>query len=141
MAEDMDKKQKELQKKYLEYQMMEQQIKQLQQQLEKMEAQTMEISTVDQSLEDISKAKAGDEVLVPVSGGIFFRTTIKETGQFLVNVGSGVVVDKNIDGTRQLVQGQAIEIDKYKEQVMQQLALTLAKYQEMENELKKLIEG
>jgi prefoldin alpha subunit len=141
MAEEQqEEKQKEIQKKYVEYQVLEQQIKQLQQQLEKMEAQTAEIAAVEQSLTDIGKAKQGDEILVPVSGGLFFRATVKDSNHFLVNVGNNVVVEKDVEGAKQLVSDQAKEIDKYKDQVTQQLAKQLEEHQEAEKELKKLIE-
>jgi prefoldin alpha subunit len=135
-----EKKQKDIQRRYLEYQMEEQQIRQLQQQLEKLEAQTLEIAAVEQSIEDMSKAKQGAEVLVPVSGGIFFRANIKDNSSFLVNVGSGVVVKKDVCGTKQLIHDQATEMDKFKEQVVEQLAMHIARYQEIEGELKKMVE-
>jgi len=135
-----EKKQKDIQRRYLEYQMEEQQIRQLQQQLEKLEAQTLEIAAVEQSIGDMAKAKQGAEVLVPVSGGIFFRANIKDNSSFLVNVGSGVVVKKDVEGTKQLIRDQATEMDKFKEQVVEQLAMHIARYQEIEGELKKMVE-
>jgi len=135
-----EEKQRVIQQKYVEYQMMEQQIKQLQQQFEKMEMQTKEVAAVEQSLSDISKAKDGDELLVPVSGGVFFKASVKDCNNFLVNVGHNVVVEKDVESTIKLVQSQAIEISKYKEQVMNQLTITLEQFQAMENDLKKLID-
>jgi prefoldin alpha subunit len=138
---DDGKRQREIQRRYIEYQVEEQQIRQLQQQLEKLEAQTAEIAAVEQSIDDMAKAKEGDEVLVPVSGGIFFRAGMTDNSSFLVNVGSGVVVKKDVEGTKQLIREQAREIDKFKEQVVEQLAVHIAKYQEIESELKKMVEG
>jgi prefoldin alpha subunit len=137
---DNQEKQKLLQQKYVEYQMIEQQIKQMQEQLEKMEAQTAEITNVSKSIKDISKAKQGEDVLVPVSNGVFFRAGIKDTASFLVNVGSGVVVKKNLEETETLLNEQHKELESYKEQVVQQLAVHLGRYQELENELKEIVE-
>lgn len=133
-------KQQELQKRYMEYQMMEQQVKQMQQQLEKLEQQGAEASAVEQCIEDISKAGKGDEVLVPVTGGVFFKARIDDNSKFLVNVGSGAVVEKDVEGTRGLIQKQREEILKYKDTLTSQLADQMAGLQEMEQELKKLIE-
>lgn len=143
MAEDKKDdavKQKAIQQKFMEYQVAEQQMQQMQQQMEKLENQTNEIRAVEQSIEDIGKAKAGDEVLVPVSGGIFFRTTMKENQQFLVNVGSNVVVEKDIEGTKSLIRQQAEEIEKYKAALEKQMAEMMEGYQKLEAELKKIIE-
>jgi prefoldin alpha subunit len=138
--ENTKDKQKEMQKRYIEYQVCEQQLKQLQQQLEKLEMQTLEVNNVIQSVEDISKAKPGEEVLVPVTGGIFFKANMSENSRFLVNVGGGVVVDKDVEGTKKLLQEQAMEIEKYKEQIASQIAAQISRYQELEAELKKLVE-
>jgi prefoldin alpha subunit len=129
-----------MQKKYIEYQVLEQQIKQLQQQMEKIDAQMNEAASVEQSIEDISKAKTGEEVLVPVSGGVFFKATLKESTRFLVNVGSGVVVEKGVEETKGLVKAQSSEMEKYKEHMMEELAKSIAQYQELEKELKGLVE-
>jgi prefoldin alpha subunit len=138
--EPSEKRQREVQKKYIEYQVEEQQIRQLQQQLEKLEAQTLEIAAVEQSIEETANARQGADILVPVSGGIFFSASIKDNSSFLVNVGSGVVVRKDVDGTKQLIRDQASEVEKYKEQVVEQLAMHIARYQEIEGELKKMVE-
>jgi len=133
-------KRKDLQKRFVEYQMLEQQIKQYQQQLEKLEAQTLEVSNVEQCVSDITHAKMGDEVLVPVSGGIFFKATMKENKTFLVNVGSNVVVEKNTEDTLELIRQQGREIEKYKENTIVQLSKLVSDYQKLEKELKGLLE-
>jgi prefoldin alpha subunit len=141
MAKDTEaEKRKSLQKRFIEYQMLEQQIKQLQQQLEKLEAQTLEVSNVEQCIADMAKSKTGDEVLVPVSGGIFFKATVKESNMFLVNVGGNVVVEKSVDDTRGLILQQGKEIEKYKETVMMQLSKQLSELQDLEKELKGIIQ-
>lgn len=133
-------KQKQIQQKYIEYQVAEQQIKQMQQQLERLEAQTAEASAIEQSIADISKARPGEEVLVPVSGGVFFRASMNDSKKFLVNVGSGVVVEKDVDGTKDLLKKQSDEIDRYKEHIAQQLAEHFMRFQQLEMELKRLVE-
>ena len=115
-------KQKEIQQKYIAYQVAEQQIKQHQQQMEKFEQQLQEIRTVIEALDEISKAKKGTEVLVPLSGGIFFRANMDDSQKFLVNVGSGTVIEKSMEDTKELVKQQVNEIEKYKDHVTENLA-------------------
>jgi prefoldin alpha subunit len=139
--DDQDKaKQQSLQQKYIAYQVAEQQIKAHQQQLEKFEQQLNEIMTVVEALDDISKAKKDTEVLVPLSGGIFFRTRMDENQKFLVNVGSGTVVEKSVEETKKLVEEQAKEIEKYKTQVSNNLIHLITEYQMLEAELRKMSE-
>jgi len=140
MAENDDEKRKKLQKRYVEYQMLEHQIKQMQQQLERLEAQTAEVAAVTQSIEDISKAKKGTEVLVPVSGGIFFKASLNDSNTFLVNVGGGVVVKKDLESTKQLLKEQSNDLDSYKSQISEQLAKQLMDCQKLEIELKEMMQ-
>ncbi|NQU78815.1 prefoldin subunit alpha [Candidatus Woesearchaeota archaeon] len=135
-----EKKQKELQNKYMEYQVSEQRIKQLQQQLEKMESQLLEVSAVEQSISEIGDVKEGEEILVPISGGVFFKTKLDNSSKFLVNVGSNVVVEKDVARTCEMVRLQGIEIRKYKEQVLTALNEQVEIHFNMEEELKKLVE-
>lgn len=139
MTDDTEKQQ-QLQQKYMEYQMLEQQIKQMQEHAQKLEQQTAEIHAVKQSLEDMEKSEAGKEVLVPVSGGIFFRAELKDGKNFLVNVGSGVVVEKDAASTRELIENQEKEMERFKDQLMEQLVESMIRHNSMEEELKKLIE-
>lgn len=139
--ENLDKeKQQELQQKYMAYQVAEQQIKQHQEQLEKFEQQLEEVNTVIDSLEQVSKAKKETEVLVPLAGGIFFRAKMDDNQKFLVNVGSGTVVEKTLEEAQGLVKEQVKEIEKYKDHVTENLANLITEYQLLESELKKLTE-
>lgn len=134
-------KQKVIQQKYVEYQAMEQQMKQIQQQLEKLEQQSAEANAVEQCIVEIGKTETGKDVLVPVTGGVFFRTKMDDCTTFLVNVGGGVVVEKDADGARKLIQQQAVEILKYKQQLTYQLDEQTPRFYALEQELKKLIEN
>jgi len=111
----------------------------MQEQLKTVEKQKQEASSVKQSLADFEAAKVGDEVLVPVSGGIFFRTTLKETDKFLVNVGSNVVVEKDMSGVMELVDSQVLDIEKFYDRLMTEFTKLALKYQTLEEELKKMV--
>ncbi len=140
MADPQEEKKKQLQQKYVEHQMMEQQLKQMQQQLEKLESQVQEVERVNESVAELADAKEGDEILVPVSGGIFFKAKVIDANKFLVNVGAGVVVSKNKEDTKVLLNEQTVEINKYKEQVSQHVAHQLEAHQQLENEIKSMME-
>ena len=135
------KKAQEMQQKFMEYQMAEQQLKQLQQQLEKLDEQKGEAAKVEESLKDFHNSKPGSEVMVPISGGIFFKAELKGNEKFLVNVGSGVVVEKDIEGVKALVQSQVGEIENYRNQMMTEFTRISLSYQALEKELKKMVEN
>lgn len=130
---------KVLQSKYLEFQMVDQQVKRVQQQLQQFDQQIMELESVRESLEELKLAPEGSEMLVPISGGIFIQTVLKNNQEVRVNVGANVVVGKTVDETKQLMEKQAKEIESYKQQLMTQLNKLVAHAEKLEAELKKLI--
>ena len=105
----------------MEYQMIEQHTKQLQQHLEMAQQQIMEIAMTLNSLDEFKSIKAGKEIFVPINSGIFAKATIKDTSELLVNVGSGVVVLKDVDGAKKLISGQLEEVKKAQKQIIDQL--------------------
>jgi prefoldin alpha subunit len=139
-SEDADKlKQSEIQSKFMAYQVAEQQIKQHQEQLMKFQSQIQEINSVLQALEDISKVKKGEDALVPLAGGIFFRAKMDENKSFLVNVGSNTVVEKSLEDTKAIILTQLEEIGHFQEHVTENLTHLVTQYQLLESELKDII--
>jgi len=73
----MKEKEEKLQKLYVEFQILNQQIQQLEKQSTMLNNQLMELTVTSQSLEDIKKTKEGTEILVPLSGGIYAKQSLK----------------------------------------------------------------
>ena len=129
-----------LQEKYMQHQMLEQQLKQMQEQLVKFESQIAEISSIAQSISDVEDVKEGTEILVPVANGIFIKAEMKNNDALLVNVGKGVTVKKGFKDTRDLLQSQADEISRFREQLISQIGLGVNKLNQIQAELKKMIQ-
>ncbi|MBN1386187.1 prefoldin subunit alpha [Candidatus Woesearchaeota archaeon] len=127
------------QSKYMELQMINQQMQQLEHQFGKIEEQRIEIEQVLESLELLKGADVGSEILVPVSSGIFSKASLVDNRNLLINVGAGVVVEKDVDGAKELVENQRTEILKFQQEVGRQMELLASKSQELETELKKLV--
>lgn len=127
-----------LQEKYMEMRMMEEQIKEMQKQGQIVEQQLAELMANVQSIEDFRKAKEGDEILVPVSSGIFAKAELKSSREFLVNVGADTVVQKDIDSTKKLLENQVDEMREFHARIsmqVQRLALQASKIEEEMREL------
>lgn len=134
-----EEKQKILEQKYMEHQLLGQQIKQLENQLQTIENQIMEINVVGQGIDSLKKTKTGTEILVPVSSGIFLKGGLVNNQKLLINVGAGVVVEKTIEGAKQLLRNQLDELDKLRNQIIAQLQKLTLQASEIENELEKII--
>lgn len=107
--------------KLLELQNLDSQIKQVEDQMVQIEEQILEVANLIESLKEISNVKKGEEILVPVANGIFLKAKIEDTENLKVNVGSGVVVDKTLNETIDMLKTQIKNIEQYKDEMFAQL--------------------
>jgi len=119
----MKQEEDESKSKYIELQMLNQQIKQGQQQLQQLEMQIMELKRVMEDLNDIKNTKKGTEIFTPVTAGIFAKAQMGDTDELLVNVGANVAVKKTIEGSKDLINKQVMEIAKLRDQMLSQIRL------------------
>lgn len=134
-----NKKQEELQKKYLELQLLAQKINEIQKQVQNIDAQITDLLATSESLSELSKTKAGSEMFVPISPGVFAKAELKDSRELLVNVGAGTAVKKSLPEVRKMIDGQAAEIENYKQQAMEQLERLIGHARKIEKELKGLV--
>jgi prefoldin alpha subunit len=109
------------QNKYMQLQIIDQQAKQLQQYLQVFDQQLMEIKSVINSLQELSKLKKGDSILAPLASGIFVKAKLEDNNEVRVNVGSGTVVTKTIDDAVKMLEAQEAEIVQYRSETMVKL--------------------
>ncbi len=128
------------QQKLIEMQLLEQDIQQIQKNIQTIEQQMLDIELIKKNLDDFSKLKKDSESLMAVANGIFARAKILDTKELLVNVGSNTVVKKTIPETKTLLDEQTKELNKYREQLMQQLNETIFKIEELQHSLKEIKE-
>ena len=131
---------KDLQKKYQELQTLDQHMKKLNDELTTLENKTTEIESIKQSLEELKKTTKDDEILVPVSNGIFLKAKIQDKEKLLVNVGSDTIVQKTIEETKELVSEQQKELEKYKSEIITQMTAVDEQAYLLEKELQKEFE-
>lgn len=134
------KKQEELQKKYIELEIYDKQLKQIQEQVEKFDTQMQELSSISESLGEIGKVQAGNEILVPVSTGIFAKAKVDRIDKFVVNVGASVAVERSVDETVTLIDEQMLEITKHRNHLAELFTDLSERAQMLQAELQKMIE-
>jgi prefoldin alpha subunit len=132
-------KQEKLQQKYMEMQMLGQQMQSLQKQLQLTEQQALELNMAKQAIEDISNAKPGTEILVPVVAGVFAKGQLKDNRDFIVNVGANTAVPKSAEESKQLIQEQEEEIKNVQIQLNVEMQKLSQKAALLENELSELV--
>ena len=135
----MSDKEQKAQEMYMEYQALDQRIKQLQKQLELITQQIMEATSTSQSIEEFRNAKAGSEIFVPLTSGIFAKATLKGTSELLVNVGAGTVVAKDISSAKKLIVSQIDEMQKVQKRMADELEKMMGHAGQLEMQLQKMV--
>ncbi|MCH8003836.1 MAG: prefoldin subunit alpha [Nanoarchaeota archaeon] len=134
----MTEKEEKLQKLYVEFQILSQHIKQLEEKSTALNNQLMELAVTNQSLGDIKKVKQGTDILVPLSSGIYAKAELKDSKNFIVNVGSNVTTLRDVDSTKKLIEDQINEIKNLQEQLVEELQENTSKAALLEQEINKI---
>lgn len=134
----MENKEK-VQELYAELQELNQNVKHFQSQLDAVTQQLLELAATSSSLEELNKIKVGKEIFVPLSSGIFVKAGIKDTSELLVNVGSNVIVKKDVISTKKLIQKQMEELKKIQNQMVADLEKMLSHASDLEQQLQSLV--
>jgi len=122
------------QDKYQQMQMLDYQVKQLQKVIEGIDAQLVEISSTIDALNDFKELGDDEEVLFPVANGIFAKGKLTDNKILRINIGSNVVVEKNVSDTIKMMEQQAMDIESYKTEVVSQLQKFVDKMNEMQGQ-------
>ncbi len=134
----MSSKDDQRKKKILQFQLLQQQLQQISEQMEVLQQQQGELELSIEALQELEKAKPGNEFLAPIANGIFVRGELRDTSTLLVNVGADVAVEKNIPAVMELLEKQKQEIGERlveADAVLQELARHATKiYKEIEGE-------
>ena len=133
--------QKELQKMYLELQLLDEQIKQVQKHLITLDEQLIELNNTLQALDDFNKIIVGTNILVSLSPGIFTKAELKDNKELLVNVGSNIIVKKNVAETKELLKKRLDSIKKYRDLILAEMQKMSLQASNIEQEINKKIKN
>lgn len=126
---------KDIQTKQIEMQIIGSQIAQMQKQIQQIDNNMMEMEFIKSNLDDLKNMKKGSEMLAPIANGIFVKANLKETDEFIVNVGGNTLVKKGTEQTKKLLQEQVEEITKSRKELMNSLVTLGKKAESIEKEL------
>lgn len=98
-----------------------QKVQYLEKLLEDLENNSKSIDLLKEQIKELETIKNGEEILAPIANGIFVKATLKDSKTLKVNVGKGIVLDKTIPETIELIEKQEKEIKNTKEQVLLKL--------------------
>ncbi len=126
MAED-----KNVEDRYVQLQLLQQQVEQIADYLEKLQLQQTELDTSIEALSELQKTAVHADILAPIANGIFLKAELKDNQRLIVNVGSGVTVEKSIPEVITLLEEQ-------KEKIMKNISEAETIYQQLQEQGKKI---
>jgi prefoldin alpha subunit len=103
---------KKLNEKYILYQVLAQNIESLKQQMQIVEEQIIGIKSTLNTLNDLKTVKEKNEIFLPIGSGCFGKGMLMENDRMLVNVGSGIFLEKSIDDAKAFLEERLKEIEK-----------------------------
>lgn len=114
------------------------QLQSLETQFSYVQATIMDYTQAKISIEKLSQAKKGTELLVPLGGGTFTYASAKETSKILTDVGAGIVIEKTAEESIQIIQKRIEELEQSQknlstmsQQIQQQLTEISSKAEQM----------
>jgi prefoldin alpha subunit len=130
--------QEELQEKYYELELYNKEINNINSQIKETEEHEKELLDIQKNLREFKTLKKGDELLVPIANGIFFKAKLSDNNELRVNVGEGVNVNKNVDETIELLEKHKKDILKFREKLITKITKLIQRKDEIENEAVRL---
>ncbi|MGC8831860.1 MAG: prefoldin subunit alpha [Thermoproteota archaeon] len=92
------------------------------------------------ALEDISKAGEGVELFIDIGGGVYGKAVLKDTNRFLVNAGSGILIERSLEDAFKLVEKRLNDLNNARSSVESQISTLQAKIEESRSRVQLLYE-
>ena len=137
--ENTMKNQAKIQEKYLELKFLEQKINQVNEQILELEKQSLTFNLLSENLEDIQKTKTGEKIFVPLGSGLFIESQLKDNKEVLINIGSDVLIKKDISEARVFIKEQIGQIESTINIIDKTLQKLVLESQKLQSELKELV--
>jgi len=111
---------KELQEKIMEVNMLDSRMKQLEQSLNMIDQQIMEQQLLQLNIDEIKKVKKGQEMLFPLGKNVFVKGKIEDE-KLLINIGGRVVVKKDGDKAKEIVERQKLQLVSVRNEINEEI--------------------
>lgn len=128
---------KGMQENVLIYQILQKHLEELGQSALLLDRRYAEIEAAREAFEDIAGLKEKNEVLIPIGSGIFSYGKITDAKKVLVEVGAGVLMDKEPESARKFLEEKKQEIEKLAGELQAEINGTSEKMNAIASELEK----
>jgi len=97
------------------------QLNQLDMQSQYLQAALMDYNKAKLTLENLKKTDKDLEILLPIGGGTFIDASAKKSSKVLVDIGSGLVSEKNYDDAIKKIDERVKNLEKTQEKLAQMI--------------------
>lgn len=130
-----------LNEKYILYQILAQNMESLKQQMQLVEQQLFELNSTLMSVDELKKMDDKNEIFLPLGGGCFGKGKITENKRILVNVGSGIFINEDVEDARSLLGGRIREIERAGKEIEMQAEKIAGQMNELAVEIQKMAQA
>jgi len=123
----------ELKKQYMQLRSYDEKMRDIEKEIIRIEEQLNHVEEIKIWLDEINLNKNKD-ALIPLIDGIFIKAKLLDDSDFVVNVGSQVMVPKSKDETVSMLESQKSELLAYKENLVENLSYLDTQAQILEKE-------
>lgn len=128
----------EMERLIAEISILEQTAEAVRQRLNLVESNRIEYQSTYEAINALKKEKPGVEALIPIGSGSYVRGRIMDVEKILVNIGSNVYVEKELDEALKIIEGRIDRASKLKDTLQQQLISVLQRLEENRRRLAEL---
>jgi len=115
------------------------QLNQLDMQSQYLQAALMDYNKAKLTLENLKKTDKDLEILLPIGGGTFIDASAKKSSKVLVDIGSGLVSEKNYDDAIKKIDERVENLQKTQEKLAQMIEQLQQEATEVSTKAQKII--
>ncbi|MGQ4914857.1 MAG: prefoldin subunit alpha [Candidatus Asgardarchaeia archaeon] len=112
--------------------------KNLNEQLNLVQLKLSELQSAKEALENISKMSKGQEVLLPIGGGVYFKSSIIDTQNVFLDLGANVIAVKTTVDALEIINKNIASLTEAKNKLEKQISDVLNKSRQLQEALRKL---
>ncbi len=114
-----------------EYMVLSQLAEEIQKEIGLAQSLLAEIDSTILTLKNVSALEGAKEVLIPLSAGVYMRAVINKQEKFLVNIGSNILVEKNLEETLDALNKRREELTQLINRRVEELNNIVARAQQL----------
>lgn len=114
-----------------EYAVLSQLAEEIQREISLAQSLLAEIDSTIITLKNVSTLEGTKEVLIPLSAGVYMRALVNKQERFLVNIGSNILVEKNLEETLDTLSKRREELAQLINRRVEELNNIIARAQQL----------